>query len=128
MHVVAPAQAISDDFEMQLALGGKDSLVQLGINLIEKGGVFVMQRRKAGCDLILFSLGAALERGMNVRSRILDLWQRQRFARAAKSVSGVRILEFHDSADVAGIELGNARSCLAVENVNLADLFGNTPI
>ena len=48
--------------------------------------------------------------------------------RRAERVAGVRVLELHHRADVAGAERGDVFAALAVEQENLADAFGDLAV
>ena len=110
VDVVAPAEAVGDDFEVQLALGGDDGLAQLGIHHVKEGRVFVVQGRQAGGDFVFLALDAALERGVDVGLGIFDFGQRDGLLGAAERVAGVGVLELDHRADVAGAER-RARWC-----------------
>ncbi len=124
VHVVAPAQGVGDDFQVQLALGGDNGLPQFGIHHVEEGRVFVVQGGQARGDFVFFAFDAALERGMDVGFGVFDFRQRQRLLGQRKGVAGLRVLELDHGADVPGAKRGNAGAGLAVENVDLANLLG----
>src|SRR5256885_7017670 len=55
---------------VQLALGRDDGLMQLRIYRVQERGVLVMQGREARGDFVFLTLGAALERRVDVRPGI----------------------------------------------------------
>jgi len=61
----------------------------------------MMQRSEAGGDFVFLAFDIALERGMDVRPGIFDLWQRHRLFRATQRVARVRVFEFDHCPDVA---------------------------
>ena len=104
MHVEPPLQTLCDHVKMQFALRGNDGLVQFRIDAENKCRVFVMQGGETRGHFVLFTSRFGLQRGVNIRSRIFRHGKFQRMIRSAKRVAGVRLLEFHRRANVAGAE------------------------
>ncbi len=121
---VAALQALRDDLQVQFALAGDNGLVQLGIDLVKEGGIFVVQRGQAGGDLVFLTLGVKLERGMNIGSGILHFRQDDRIFGSAERVAGVGVLKLDEGANVARVHGRDAGAVFAVQNIDLAQLFG----
>ena len=105
MDVVTAAQRVGHDFQVQFALGGNDGLMQFRIHHVEERGVFVVQRGQAGGDLVFLALDAGdLERAWMFGLGYSTLGSGTGFLARAEGVAGVRVLEFHHRADVAGAQ------------------------
>ena len=125
---VTAFQPVGQHSQVQIALGRHHGLMQFAVHVIEEGRVFFVQRGQAGRDFVLLAFRVQLERGVNVGFRIDHLGQRDDHARAAERVAGVRVLEFNDCADVAGVEAVDRRAVFTVEDVDLANLFGDAAV
>jgi len=79
---ITAAQALGDDLQVQLTLGGQDGLVQFRVHLVHERRVLVMQRRQAGGDFFLLALDGALERRVDA-----GLGGRVGAGRRARSIS-----------------------------------------
>ncbi len=96
--------------------------------MIQEGWVLLVQRGQAGRDFVLVTFGIQFERGMNIGLWINHLGQRNDQPGAAQRVAGVSVLEFDDRTDVAGVEGVHRRATFPVENVDLADFFGDPSV
>ena len=128
MGVESAFQAVHQHIQVQFALGGNDRLVQFRIDAIDKSGVFLMQRRQAGRDLVFLALGGAVQRGMNGGLRILHLHQFDRPRRGAQGVARMRVLQLHHRANIAPGQFLHHGAILSVENIKLADALDHAAI
>src|SRR5262249_49720795 len=104
MKTESPPKTLSDHFKMLFPLGGNDRLRQLGRDAENKCRIFVVQRREPRGHFVLFTSYLELQRGVNVRPRILRHRKFDRMIRCAKRVASVGVLEFHGRTNVARAE------------------------
>ena len=102
LHAETTRQPLHNHLQVDLALPGRDRLVQLVVDAVVERRVLEVQRREAQGEFVLFALGAQLQGGVNIGARVVDFRQTHLEARAAKRVAGVCVAQLNHRAQVAG--------------------------
>src|SRR5215470_12718222 len=123
LHVVFTQHAVNDDFQVQFAHSGDQSLsgVRLGGNA--EGRIFLREALHGHAELVLIGLGLGFDGNGDNRSREVDRFQNDLLLLVAQRIAGVDALQADAGADVARIHFFDFFALVGVHLQQAADAF-----
>ena len=104
LHAEFAHHAVHDDFQMQLAHPGDQSLAGVWLRVHAERGIFLRQLRQRIAHLFLIRLGLRLDGHGNYRGRKFDGFQNDRLFFIAERVARGAVFQAHAGGDVASVD------------------------
>src|SRR4029077_19000966 len=123
LHAEFAQHAIHNNFKVQFAHAGNQSLSGVRISVYAEGGIFLRKLLEGVAELILIRLGLRLNGHRNDRSRELDRFQNDWLLLVAKRVSRSHALQTYAGGNIARIDCVDFLALVCMHAQETADAF-----